>query len=233
MFAGHTGHWTCPGCGNARPQPQVTATDVRAEGSRGTSFTLSAPGGSVVVSCPLPGLYNVANAVGAAALGLELGASLDDCRKGLAVVDAAFGRGERVQLGDRELLLMLIKNPVGANEVMRTIAQEPGPVDLLAVLNDRIADGRDVSWVWDADVEAAAPHVRSIICSGTRAAEMAMRWHYAGVPPERITVEPVVERALDAVVEGTGPLVVLPTYTAMLELRRLMAARGAVEGAFA
>jgi len=102
------------------------------------------------------------------------------------------------------------------------------------VLNDRIADGRDVSWVWDADFEAIAGRVRRATCSGTRAAELALRLKYAGVPAERLHVEPVLERGLDAALaSGEGRLIALPTYTAMLELRELLVARGAAEGSFA
>jgi lipid II isoglutaminyl synthase (glutamine-hydrolysing) len=233
VFAGHTGWWSCPGCGRGRPFPTVRATDVELRGSAGSSFTLWQGDASIAVTCRLPGAYNVANAVGAAALALQLGATLQQCAAGISAMAAAFGRGERVRLRDRDLLLMLVKNPVGANEVLRTLALEERPLDVLAVLNDRIADGRDVSWVWDADVEAAAPSVRRIVCSGTRADELAMRWRYAGVEPDRITVVPELPAAVDAVIAGgDGPIVVLPTYTAMLELRQLLLSEGAVAGAF-
>ena len=233
VFAGHTGWWSCPGCGRTRPTPRVRATDVVLQGAAGSAFTLHDGDRSVAVTLPLPGAYNVANAVGAAALALQLGATLEQCAEGIAAMAAAFGRGERVTLRGRDLLLMLVKNPVGANEVLRTLALEEEPLDVLAVLNDRIADGRDVSWVWDADVESAAPSVRRIVCSGTRADELAMRWRYAGVEPERITVVPELAAAVDAVLAGgEGPIVVLPTYTAMLELRQLLHAEDAVAGAF-
>ncbi|MBO9532574.1 MAG: DUF1727 domain-containing protein [Solirubrobacteraceae bacterium] len=233
VFAGHTGWWSCPGCGRSRPYPTVRATAVDLRGSSGSAFTLHDGEASIQVTLPLPGAYNVANAVGAAALALQLGATLEDCAAGLGSMEAAFGRGERVRLRGRDLLLMLVKNPVGANEVLRTLSLEGRPLDVLAVLNDRIADGRDVSWIWDADVEAAAPSVRRIVCSGTRADELAMRWRYAGVDPERITVVPELTAAVDAVLAaGDGPIVVLPTYTAMLELRQLLHGEQAVAGAF-
>ncbi len=136
-------------------------------------------------------------------------------------------------MGDRELAILLVKNPAGANEVLRTLALDEGELDLLAVLNDRIADGRDVSWVWDADFEAIAPRVRRATCSGTRAAELAVRLKYAGVPAERLHVDTDLEPALDAALaDGDGRLVALPTYTAMLALRALLVGRGAAEGSF-
>jgi UDP-N-acetylmuramyl tripeptide synthase len=127
-----------------------------------------------------------------------------------------------------------VKNPAGANEVLRTLTLDEGEHDLLAILNDNVADGRDVSWVWDADVEVLAPRVRRVTCSGTRAAELALRFKYAGVPVQRIAVQPDPERALDAAAAaGEGRLVVLPTYTAMLELRALLSRRGVTRGSFA
>jgi len=116
--------------------------------------------------------------------------------------------------------------------------EQPGPVtggehDLLGILNDRTADGKDVSWVWDADFEVLAPRVRRATCSGTRAAELALRLKYAGVPPDRIAVQPALDRALDeAAASGEGRLVALPTYTAMLELRALLTRRGVTRGSF-
>ena len=118
--------------------------------------------------------------------------------------------------------------------MLRTLALEPGEHDVLAVLNDRIADGRDVSWIWDADFELLAGHVRRAVCSGTRAAEMALRLKYAGIAPERIVVTESLARALDEAVEaGSGPLYALPTYTAMLELREQLVQRHAAAGSFA
>jgi lipid II isoglutaminyl synthase (glutamine-hydrolysing) len=111
---------------------------------------------------------------------------------------------------------------------------EPGEHDVFAVLNDNIADGRDVSWVWDADFEVLAGRVRRATCAGPRAAEMALRLKYAGVPAERIVVEPGLDAGLDrALAGGDGRLFALPTYTAMLALRDVLVARGAAGSSFA
>jgi UDP-N-acetylmuramyl tripeptide synthase len=186
---------------------------------------------------PLPGLYNVYNALAAAALTTALGADPAEVVAGLEAVSAAFGRAETVRVDDHDLLLLLVKNPAGANEVLRTLALEDGEHDLLAVLNDHIADGRDISWVWDADFELLADRLRHVTCSGTRAAEMALRLKYAGVPEDRLTVEPLLaaglDRALAAVpAGGANRLVAIPTYTAMLELRGELVARGVAGSSF-
>jgi lipid II isoglutaminyl synthase (glutamine-hydrolysing) len=233
VYLGHLGRYHCDTCGATRPAPQVSAHDIVLEGVRGARFTLRTPAGSRSIALPLPGLYNVYNALGAAALGLALGADLDQVDAGLHAVSPAFGRAETLRIGDRDLSILLVKNPAGANEVLRTLTLEDGEHDLLAVLNDNIADGRDVSWVWDADFEVLAPRLRHATCSGTRAAEMALRLKYAGVPTERIVVEPALGAGLDrALGAGDGPLFALPTYTAMLALRDLLVARGAARRSF-
>jgi len=136
--------------------------------------------------------------LGAAALCLELDTPPAKVAEGLGAVTAAFGRAERVRIGATELSILLIKNPAGANEILRTLALEPGALDVLAILNDRTADGRDVSWVWDADFELLASSVATVTCAGTRAAELALRLKYAGVPVERIRVVADLPTALDA-----------------------------------
>jgi UDP-N-acetylmuramyl tripeptide synthase len=226
-YLAHLGHYSCPSCGARRPDPAVSASAVELRGIRSAAFTLTAPEGTRRIELPLPGLYNVYNALAAAALCLRLGLTLDDVAAGLAAVAPAFGRAETIQLGGRPTSILLVKNPAGANEVLRTLALERAELDLFGVLNDRTADGRDVSWVWDADWEIVVPHVRRLTCSGTRAAELALRLKYAGVDPARLEVVEDLERGLDrALAAGDGPLYALPTYTALLELRDLLARRG-------
>jgi UDP-N-acetylmuramyl tripeptide synthase len=234
VFLGHLGRYRCPTGHADRPTPSIAAEDVVLEGVRAARFTLRTPEGRRPVRLPLPGLYNVYNALGAAALALRLGAPLDDVVAGLEAVSPAFGRAETVQIGGRDMAILLVKNPAGANEVVRTLALEEGEHDVLGVLNDRTADGKDVSWVWDADFEILAPRIRRAICAGTRAPELAVRLKYAGVPPERLVVEPDLGRALDAAVAGgADALYAIPTYTAMLELRQLLVARGAAASSWA
>jgi lipid II isoglutaminyl synthase (glutamine-hydrolysing) len=228
VYLGHLGHYHCPSCGQSRPEPAVRATDVRLEGVRAARFTLHTPAGRGVVTLALPGLYNVYNALAAAALASALDVPLASILAGLQATKAAFGRAETVTFDGSEMRILLIKNPAGANEVLRTLALEPGEHDLLGILNDRIADGRDVSWIWDADFELLGDRVRRATCSGTRAAELALRLKYAGVQPERIHVQTDLERALSEARAALphGTLYALPTYTAMLSLRELLVTRG-------
>jgi len=234
VYIAHLGAYSCPSCGAARPLPAVSAHGVSLDGLRGASFELRTPLGSAAVRIALPGLYNVYNALAAAALATALEIPPATIAAALGGAAAGFGRGERVAVGDHELAILLVKNPAGANEVLRLLGSQDGSHDVLGILNDRIADGRDVSWIWDADFETLAPRVRHATCAGTRAAELALRLKYAGVPEERIAVTPALELALDeALAKADGELYALPTYTAMLALRELLRGRGAVASSWA
>jgi UDP-N-acetylmuramyl tripeptide synthase len=232
-FVGHLGHYACPNCGADRPSPDVAATRIELEGMTGSVVTVRGPAGEVDLRLPLPGLYNVYNALAALTASLRLGIELGAAARALETMRAVFGRVETIEIGDTALSILLIKNPAGANEVLRTLLLESGSgdddrgLDLWIALNDGIADGRDVSWVWDADFELLVGRVRRVVCAGTRAPEMAVRLKYAGMPREAIAVEESIDRSLDlAVAEADGRLFALPTYTALIELRTLLSRRG-------
>jgi lipid II isoglutaminyl synthase (glutamine-hydrolysing) len=230
-YIGHLGDFRCPSCGNARLPLDVSARRIELNGLESVSFELVTPEGTRAVELRVPGLYNVYNALAAAALAGTLGASLDQIQAGLQGFSAAFGRFERIAVGDRSLLVLLIKNPAGANEVVRTLVAAGAPSLLLIALNDEIADGRDVSWIWDVDFEPLLGGLERLVATGERAAELALRFKYAGLDAGAIEVVPSLEQALDRALELTpagGELAALPTYTAMLSLRDLVARRGYV-----
>ncbi len=228
-FVGHLGHYECRHCGARRPQPDVAATEIELDGISGSRVAVRTPSGPIRLELPLPGLYNVYNALAAVAAGVRLGVAPESIASSLNNVKSAFGRVEMVEIGGKDLWMLLIKNPAGANEVLRTLRLEAGAeqVDLWIGLNDRIADGRDVSWVWDADFELLTGAVRRVVCAGTRAPEMALRLKYAGWPTDSIEVVPEIEGSLDrAVAAAPRRLFALPTYTALLELHKLLSGRG-------
>jgi len=228
-YVGHLGDYRCPNCGHARPPLDVAGRAVELHGLERVEFDLVTPEGTRRVELALPGLYNVYNALGAATLARALGASLDEIAAGLSRFVAAFGRFERIPVGSKRLLLLLIKNPAGANEAVRTLVDGGAPRVAVIALNDAIADGRDVSWIWDVDFEFLLPDLDMLVATGERAAELALRFKYAGLDDGQIVVEPDLARAVDRGLELTpdgGELVVLPTYTAMLALQRLLAGRG-------
>ena len=231
IVVGHLGDYRCPACRHHRPALDVAAREIELEGLDSVSFRLDTPDWSRTVRLRLPGLYNVYNAVAAASLARELGASDDEIVGRLESFHAAFGRFERIAVGDRTLVVLLVKNPAGANEVVRTLVAGGPPAHAVVALNDAIADGQDVSWIWDVDFEPLIGGLERLVATGTRAAELALRFKYAGFAAEAIDVVPDLEAGLDRGLAATAAgdeLVVLPTYTAMLALRRIAAARGLV-----
>ncbi|HXF82171.1 MAG TPA: MurT ligase domain-containing protein [bacterium] len=232
VYFGHMGIYRCPRCGTRRPAPVVVATDVQQRGLEGAAFHLAAPQGRTAIATRLPGVYNIHNILAAAACTLALGVTLDTVARGIAAFAPAFGRAERLTVSGRPAVILLAKNPAGFNEVLRTMLRAGGSEALIAI-NDLTADGRDISWLWDVDFEMLAGRAQRLVVSGLRAEEMALRLKYAGLALERLTVQKDLARALDAAVgEGrrSNPLYILPTYTAMLQLRGILQRRGAVRG---
>jgi UDP-N-acetylmuramyl tripeptide synthase len=224
VFYGHLGHWRCSACGASRSTASVAATRVEPEGVD-THLTIALPGGEVSALLPLAGLYNAYNVLAAVTAAWALDIAPDAIERGLRSFTAAFGRQERLALAGRQVQVILAKNPAGLNEVLRTITADGGQKDVALFLNDDIADGRDVSWIWDVDFELLAGKVRSLTVSGRRAWDMALRLKYGGLdslPGVEENTAAALRRALRGTSED-GTLYVIPTYTAMLQVRELLA----------
>jgi len=228
-YVAHVGHWRCDACGERRPVPATIAREV-VTGLEGSRFRVDGMGDTVSVA--VAGAYNVYNAVAAVAVARVLGIGDEAIGAGLAAVRPAFGRQEVIEYRGRRLRLLLCKNPAGANQVLAflaSVAHGPRSLAVAVLLNDRFADGRDVSWTWDVVYEQIAPVVDRCWAGGERAEDMALRLKYAGWPAVT-AVERIPGALLDAVVAGTGEgedVFILPTYTAMLDLRAELVRRGA------
>ncbi|MFZ9857338.1 MAG: MurT ligase domain-containing protein [Roseiflexaceae bacterium] len=224
-FFAHIGHYTCPACGFGRPTPDYAITAIQSNGLIGSTVTVNDTAQFFV---PLPGSYNAINALAAYTIA-DILDSETAVTPALANMQPAFGRYEVVHTPQHPLVMALIKNPVGASETIRMFVEAwEQPANLLIVINDRDADGTDVSWLWDADFEHLVPHINQVFISGTRAADMRVRMQYAGASPTQIHYHESLANALDAVLSQTpqGQTVsVLPTYTAMLDLREILVER--------
>jgi len=232
VVLGHMGDWHCTACDRRRPAPDVRATRVTLDGTTGLDLEIATPDGPVSAPVAVPGMHNAYNATAAAAAAIALGIAPSRIGPALASADAAFGRAERVRVDGREAVLLLAKNPAGANVTVQTVLLDPDPLHLLVALNDRTADGHDVSWIWDVDYEPLLPRLERLTVTGDRAYDMALRFVYAGLDRERVTVLERPEAALDAALAALPDgrtLYVLPTYTAMLGLREVLVRRGAAE----
>ena len=221
VFYGHMGHFYCD-CGHKRPDPQIKATAViDINSSLLTVNTLNNE--NFVVNIKMPGLYNIYNALAAVSTALEMGITPENIKKGIENYSTVFGRAETLNMQNKEVLIQLIKNPIGATEVLRTVKDDING-RLLIIINDNYADGRDVSWLWDANFELLSAHGKTIIVSGVRATDMAVRLKYAGISPEKLIIIEDIRSALQkslSATTGEEKLYVLPTYTALLDLQKI------------
>jgi len=232
VFAGHLGHYRCPSGDFSRPDPDISAGRVEFDGLEGQRVELRGLGlEEAALEVPLSGIYNTYNIVAAAAAARLFGVEATVVAPALSHFRPAFGRLEKVDVEGRGVRLMLAKNPAGFNEVLRAARTLGEGRHFAVLLNDRIADGRDVSWIWDVDFELLAD-ADSVVVGGDRALDMLVRLKYAGLSPARVVVGGDPPATLDAIIAASArgdEVFVLPTYTAMLGLRAEMADRGYLE----
>ena len=230
VILAHEGEWSCGSCGLARPPRDIAAISVRREESA-SELRLRLPATNAVdsIRVPLPGLYNAYNALASLAASRALDIALPTATRAIAGFRPAFGRLEQLTVDGRNVRLVLVKNPAGFNAAIGALLETGREPRILAALNDRDADGRDVSWIWDADFESLAPRIEHVVATGIRSRDLTNRLKYAGVPRERIDAVDETANAIDRAIGSTplgGELIVLATYTAMLAIRAEFARRG-------
>ncbi len=165
------------------------------------------------------GLYNAYNALAAISMALEIGYKQEEIQNALNTYKAMFGRAEKTEFNGHKTIIQLIKNPAGASEVLKTVDLSS---KILIAINDNFADGRDVSWLWDAEFELLKDTEKTIVTSGIRANDMALRLKYAGVPSEKIKVVPNLFEAVEEVSSSedkTEKVTIMPSYTALLQIK--------------
>jgi UDP-N-acetylmuramyl tripeptide synthase len=231
----HLGAFACPNGHLARSEPDVLATVTRETNQPTLELTLSGPSWSHHATIELGGPSGAYDAAASVAGAIAAGISPAAAVRGLDGATPAFGRLEVIRIGAKRLVLMLVKNPASFSETQRIAARMRPDVALIA-LNDGAADGRDVSWIWDADV-SSLEDLGSIVIAGTRADDLAVRLKYAprsdeGIwPIALVTTDLAVglDRAID-LLPTRGTACLLATYTAMVELRRLLGGRSELDG---
>lgn len=203
VYFSHLGNWQCLKCSLKRPKLNMLTSAVY----------------------PLPGIYNRYNTLAAILVAKKIGIDEKITQQALKNFQPAFGRQELVQVNNKKVHLFLSKNPTSFNESLRTVV-ELGAKNLLIVLNDRIPDGRDVSWIWDVDVEKLVDNIKNIVVSGDRTYDMALRLKYAS--SSKFKIEENLKKAIYLSLKQTSnteTLYVLPTYSAMLEVRKILTGR--------
>ena len=231
-YFGHLGRYKCSNCDFIRPKPTYILSGLKLSVEK-SQAVFATPEVKKEITVNIPGVYNLYNALAAASLANEIGVGAALVESGLNKVSAAFGRMERIKMTDREFYLLLVKNPTGLTQALETLTLDNKPKSILFALNDNYADGTDVSWIWDAEVEIIADLSRLVVVSGIRAEDMMLRLKYGRFDMTKISMEKNLERAIDqalAEMPLNETLYVLPTYTAMLGIRRLLHNRGLVKG---
>ncbi len=209
QFFAQQGHYFCSKCGYKRPECNYPAdVEVFDEYSiitlKGYEFKVN-----------LTGLYNAYNALASIAFAYELGMNEAQIQEALDSYHAIFGRTEKRTINGNPVLIQLIKNPTGASEVLKTVDLNS---NIVIAINDNYADGRDISWLWDSDFEQLKDAKKLVITSGIRANDMATRLKYAGIPQERIIIEPNIIKAIEKAAKD-GKTTILPSYTALLSIK--------------
>lgn len=219
---GHLGGYRCPNCGYGRPTPQVAVTKVCSSDAEQSNVVVEVDGKEYPTVINLPGGYNIYNAAACMAYGKAAGLSPQVVSDSLSRFQCGFGRMEKFEINGTPVRMILIKNPAGCNQVLNFLTNANTPSVFAACLNDQAQDGRDISWIWDVDFEkllVMGENLKAVYVSGIRAEDMALRFKYAGVPTEKIHVEKDYGVLMQQLTAQDAPVYVMPTYTAMLDLR--------------
>ena len=233
-YMSHLGIYHCPNCGYTLPKLDfaVTSVQLAADGQGPSQVKLRTPQGEIALEIPIPGLHNVYNAAAAIGATMSAGFSMDKAAAAIASIRPAFGRLEKIQVDDQTIYLAFVKNPTSFNLMLHLIAQHDTEKHMMVVASNTVVDGEDFAWLWDVDIESIADDIRDVVCSGTKAEELAMRLKYAEIPVDKISIVHEREAALDAALKNAGPsgtLYIMSSYTPTHELRRIMQKRGWVK----
>lgn len=222
---GHLGGFYCPDCGYKRPEPQVSVTDILKSSVSSTKVRVRVFGGDDVITINLPGGYNIYNAVGALAVSEAVGFARNITKDAIAGFSCGFGRMEQFDMGSHSARIILVKNPAGCNQVLNYLSGLSEKTVFVCCLNDNSADGKDVSWIWDVNFEKLEDMdelIPEIYVSGIRSGDMAVRLKYAGINEAKLKVFDDYDALIKAMTKQSLPVIIMPTYTAMMDLRAKM-----------
>lgn len=215
------GRFLCPNCGHHNQETEYIATDLQLEEE--IRFEMN----GLHIESPYQGFYNAYNVLAAASLASAAGFDKQVIQTSLAQLRPSAGRAESFCVNGKQVILMLVKNPTGLDQGLTVLNRDVKDKNIFIALNDNAADGRDISWIWDAEVETLAQHqgrIEWVICSGLRSGDMALRMKYAGLPTEKIIIQPELRTALKQAINLKSQICyVLCTYTALFNCRKILA----------
>ncbi|MGX7025513.1 Mur ligase family protein [Vagococcus hydrophili] len=223
------GKYYCPNCDFKRPELEYQLTDLIKTTNTSAEFVIDKETYNIEVG----GLYNVYNALSATAVAEYYNIAPEKIRKGLAYDEKVFGRQEVIQIGDKKCTLVLVKNPVGLNQVIDTMKMAPFDFSLVALLNANYADGIDISWIWDSQLEELQEmSIPKVITGGERHEDMTLRLKVAGIDPKNLTEMPNIKEVISEIKQvPTEHVYVLATYTAVLQMRKELIQQGYIKEA--
>ena len=219
---GHLGKYKCTGCGYQKPDTEITVTEIVSTDVDSSTVKLNLDGNETEIRINLPGGYNIYNAAACAAVCSVAEISNEKIKSGLESFECGFGRMEKFHIEDTDIRMILVKNPAGANQVLSFLYNISEPSVFVVGLNDRYGDGTDISWIWDTDFEmlaAMGDKLKGVIATGIRCHDMALRFKYAGIPTDKIKVISDYGELMQEMVKQSAPVFIMPTYTAMLDIR--------------
>ena len=221
------GKYYCPNCSFKRPELEVELTAIQEVTNTSSEFTIDGN----MYRLEVGGMYNVYNALAATAVAEHYGIAPEKIRKGLAYNEKVFGRQEVIKIGDKECTLVLVKNPVGLNQVIDTMKLSPFNFSMAALLNDNYADGIDVSWIWDSQLEDLSDlEIPLVITGGDRHKDMTLRLEVAGIAPDKLVEKQDITDVIEAIKQApTQHVYILATYTAVLALRKELTQAGYIK----
>jgi len=229
-FVSHLGLYNCPHCGVIQPKKDIECIEYKSNGVDENEVKITDQGEEIKVRLNMPGIYNIYNVLASFGIAKSMGINKKDIVNGFKKFRPAFGRFEKISVDGKNLYIMLVKNPAGFNQVLKTLPEIAGnkSCSCLLILNDLIADGRDVSWIWDVDFELLKKvEIDRLIVSGIRAEDLALRIKYSSIKYKVLCIK-YIRKAIDSLLKENGDLFILPTYTAMLETRRILNKLGLV-----
>ncbi len=225
---GHLGSFSCPNCGYARPETDVSVSEILSMTADDSSIKFDIFGKEYQSTINLPGGFNIYNAVGASTALLSLDFDEETVLNALKSFSCGFGRMEKFEINEHLLRMILVKNPAGCNQVLNFLTNLDGNSAFVICLNDNYADGTDISWIWDVYFDVLTDmgdKLTHVFVSGVRADDMALRLSYTDLPEEKISVFYDYDKLIDAMIEINEPVFIMPTYTAMLDLRQKLSTR--------
>ncbi|USS89850.1 Mur ligase family protein [Fructilactobacillus cliffordii] len=222
------GDYFCPNCGFQRPDLRFKVTDVSERTPKDSKFAIDGNQYEIGVG----GTYNIYNALAAYAVGREVGIQPDQIRHAFDNNQRLFGRQEEINVEGKDVSIILVKNPVGTNQVIDLLATEPDSFSFIGLLNAEYADGIDTSWIWDGEFERLpAMDIKQFETGGKRYKDITFRLKVAGVPDDKHTIQPDLGQVIEDIKHmPTQKVYILATYTAMMEMRARLMKQGYIKG---